>query len=478
MMRWGVLLLALWLLAGCSQGTVDGEPEASDAPPAPVMDAIAPPGAPDRLVITPASGPPGTEVTVQIRLEHPEDAWTSGTGKPWNVQLCWDRCGPRALARTIWPKPSAEDPHLFTSTARVPAYTDGRRLREGPLEVMLACATDYDDGCTQRPEATAAFQLTGELPGVDWASLPAGLEQPIPSLVARPGRVINPANPAHQVECEGGAVVDTMPQPPPRLRITKDGGANWEEISLLGVRLGQMAGMAGCRTLALDPSQIDTYYLAGTGHTAAAEEGAFPLPLFTADRGVTWQPVPAPPGFERPEMFLRFTVTEAEVIAWYGRQADVEQPPEVVGLATSDGGATWHPVALGCPADGACLWEVRDPIYGRVSRRLMRSEDGGANWRWAEWVGEPVTVLTARFRLIDGGIEAIGQQSLDRGLVPLLRSEGGGATWVWVDLPEPPGGWQRGTALMAGPEGSLLLLTEAKTLRLDRGQGDWVIEPS
>ncbi|MFZ5815531.1 MAG: hypothetical protein ACOY93_09560 [Bacillota bacterium] len=462
--RLGLFLLLL-LLAGCRSGPAP-EPAPRPIPPEESR--------PVALKLQPESGPIGTEVTVEIYLREPEKVRAARGGKELIFDLCWGPCGERSLSQSIWPKPSPDDPHRFTARVKVPPFFNSARLRKGELTLSLACAADFGPGCTGRPEAQARFALTDELPGVDWAALPTEPVQELPSLVRRPGLLVNPANPLHQAECRGGAVAPGYQQPPPHLRITTDGGASWEEISLMGVRIGQHAGMAGCRAFALDPHQPGVYYLAGSGHPAAQDEGAFPSPLHTVDNGQSWERVPVPKGFGSPESFLGFSTTAEGVTAWFGREEEPGAPPRVVGMATTDSGRSWQPVPLRCPEGPDCLWEIRSPLWSRIDRRLMRSEDGGATWRWAEWQGKPITTWPGRIQWLKGAIEAAEvRQGPDGEMIPLLRSTDGGRSWLWVDLPAPPGGWGAWHHLIFTADGSLLLRRGDQEVRLARGERAW-----
>lgn len=111
------------------------------------------------------------------------------------------------------------------------------------------------------------------------------------------------------------------------------------------------------KVVALDPHRRGTFYLAGSGQRAAFGLGRDPAPLYTADRGRTWERIAPPEGFGTPDAFTGFTVTPDGVTAWYGRPTDEQKaerrdaPDLIAGTRTTDGGATWQSAALTCPED-------------------------------------------------------------------------------------------------------------------------------
>ncbi len=442
----------------------------SGTPPAPPV--------PVAITLEPNSGPPGTEVTVRIRLKEPEKAWAGHDGQSWNFQLCWGKCVSQQWAQTVWPKPSPEDPHLFVGTVQVPSFINGVRQKKGTVEVLLACTLAPEPDCLSRPESRTTFRLSDELRAVAWQAMPTRSFQSVPALDRSASPAADPTNPDRQLRCVSGSPNPDVPDRP-HLRVTTDAWKTWKTIPLTGVHLGAMAGISGCRAATLDPVAPESFYVAGGGHRGASGPGRFPRPAYTADGGATWNPVPPPQGYDALD-FLGYTASPESVTAWFAQPDKNGLPLSFAGSRTRNGGRTWETAPLECPMTGPCAWEVPTALYSRLERGLLRSEDGGKSWLWAEWEGARLQGRNRGFPIFHISGETMemlladGSDDFSLDYAPLLQSADGGRTWTWVDLPEPPGGWMRDPDLQMGADGSLLYRNAQDIrFRLPQGVAAW-----
>lgn len=468
-MRRVLLLLLVTVLAACGRPAVL-------------------PAEPVTVTLTPNSGPPGTEVTVRIRFREPGLVPLSGPeGKSWYGHTCWAACAPpeRQGAPFI---PAVDDPYLFIGRLTVPAFQQGRLVGDGALELSVTCQTK---GCEGVPAARSVFNVTGGLPGLAWSDLPAGRTQPGLVLAGTGPESVDPTVPRRRVVCKTGDVTGNLSQGgvPPQLQVTVDGGGTWRSHSLAGVKLGQSHGYAGCRAVALDPHNRETFYVAGGGHMAASGWDRSPAPLFTTDNGATWNRINPPADFDAPDAFIGFQVDAEGVSAWFGRPDPAlagatekatgrrrEAPDRVMGTRSVDGGKTWQTVPLGCPADRLCVWELPASLFLTGYRGLLVSDDGGQTWRWASWAGKPIQTLGRHFENLGNGVlEVAGACFEGEGrCVPLLHSADWGRDWQWVTVPAPAGGWPGSPDVHLQPDGSLLLKDkDGGRYQLRRGQSTW-----
>lgn len=139
------------------------------------------------------------------------------------------------------------------------------------------------------------------------------------------------------------------------LKVSNDGGENWDDTSLTGVDAMQ---------LGLPTSNPNRRYAAG--HDVFYVSG---------DGGVSWQPQDNDlPGTD----LHSFTTSPSDAMRLYAS-------PVGQGLFTSaDGGTTWQPIAS--PAAGGASALVVDPsdplhVFAGVGNGVSESFDGGVTWQ-------------------------------------------------------------------------------------------------
>jgi BNR/Asp-box repeat len=290
----------------------------------------------------------------------------------------------------------------------------------------------------------------------------------------------DPTNPHRIAHCVPGGI-----------RLSSDGGATWSLVSTMPVaRVAATSayplppGLYGqarpaCAALALDPRHPRSVYAA---FAAAFKPAGIPptylVGYVTIDRGRTWRPVPAPGGYTMGE-FSSFQVTGQAVQALYGRPAAAPaQAPALAVEQTTDGGRTWAPAHLTCPASGPCLrWGAApgpfSPMGAPAPQGIAYSTDGGRTWRtpaWPSWVdlnypGPKALVALSRTEvaLLAGGSE-----------YPFRLSYDGGRTWGVIALPALPGmvgGAAQFPGLQMLPDGALLAQAQSA------GMPWWLLHP-
>lgn len=401
------------------------------------------------------------------------------------------------MSTSITFTPVPGDPGRFTATFMVPIALQRNEgfgrfepVTAEEYQVHAACVVDRSSGCANRSEVRTTFQVSTGVSTVAWQGLPAARAVPVPRLGAMSTASHSPLpGSKRSVECVGGNLDPRYGEAPPRLLLTDDAGRTLSPITFaMGGPLVGRHGYAGCENVALDPAHSDSYYIAEAPHAGGANMGAYPLPQFTRDKGATWAPVPAPKGFEARKSFVGFSVTADGVTAWFSR-ATLEEPDtakeNVRGSMTRDGEKNWTTVELSCPGGAeACLWQMRDkpPM---IRNGLIHSADGGRHWSWAAVNG--MSFPADRVYVLEGSagqvLEAVNATpALYWGFIPLLRSEDGGATWRWVEVPPPPGDWTeapgRTPDIRLTPDGALTVgktdgANTTRWYRLARGSTEW-----
>lgn len=384
----------LLLLSGCAAPPAGQAPE----PPPPVPAADPAPEPALRLQVEGGPASPGSTVTVSLRVQDPSELPRTNPAGGFEGWLCLRDCGGDGATASLSFAPSPADPHLFTARFTVPlllrrsvvaAVPEFEPVAAGEYPLHAACVLDGGFGCAQRSEVSTTVTLSQGVNAVAWEQLTAGDFTPVPRLgeLAATARSPVPGS-QRSVECLAGSLDPRMGVEPPRLLLTDDAGQPLPPLILggEGSPLFGRHGYAGCGAVALDPIHGDTYYLMEAPHAGGAEPGAYPWPQFTRDGGATWEPVPAPAGFEARRNFAGFALSPEGVTAWFS-QAGLEEfavaAEQIRGSLTRDGGETWSTVKATCP-DGLahCLLQLRDrPPTMRSG--LIRSLDGGQGWTWA-----------------------------------------------------------------------------------------------
>lgn len=242
---------------------------------------------------------------------------------------------------------------------------------------------------------------------------------------------------------------------PGEIRVSQDGGQTWEEIPTAGVTSAAEAegyelfygepGLEGtCLSAALDPRYPDSYYAVFSA--AQTEFGAPPvfyMGFFSNDNGESWQLVEPHAGATIEEFGGFWNLGEQAVQAqFFEGGAWSQEPGEVLIVETSDGGSSWEPGELSCPAAGACLrWgPAPSSVPGMGSplpQSIFYSPDRGATW---SVIGPPVEmrapapnqlvmVSDTQVLIVSGGISLSGEAAAVR------VSRDGGASWQAVTIP-------------------------------------------
>jgi hypothetical protein len=194
--------------------------------------------------------------------------------------------------------------------------------------------------------------------------------------------------------------------------------------------------------------------------TSAGAPPVYEIALVTRDAGASWLALPVPPG-SLATLFGGFRWAPGggaqAVFATHVRGGtklfpafDIARP---LTETTSDGGATWAPGRLTCPAVGPCLtfgpYSAGDCAKGLGFQELLRSTDGGRHWR------RPA-LPDQLYPCGETGLSITGPRTalLVNSSSPytLERTTDGGVTWNVVTVPRAPG-QIAGTGLGFGPGG-------------------------
>lgn len=247
---------------------------------------------------------------------------------------------------------------------------------------------------------------------------------------------------------------------PDEIRISADAGATWTSIPIAGA--ADAASALGypvfppdgsqppqCFSVTLDASHPASIFAVFA--TAKEEFGAPPLfymGFYTTDSGGTWQSAPFPEGASL-ETFGGFFSDGAGAVQ--ALHTPVNAPPEASNvlpvLQTTDGGASWSPGSLTCPAMGPCLrWgpaAMTIPGMGSpLPQYALSSPDGGQTWVNLEPPAElrvsPPNQLVAFSNETAMRISGSISFAADGGN-PVSLTLDGGQTWEDYPLPLLPG---------------------------------------
>jgi hypothetical protein len=243
---------------------------------------------------------------------------------------------------------------------------------------------------------------------------------------------------------------------PTSIQVT--GGATNEIVPTSGVRLalrgtdfrnpGPAQPDPQCSSVLLDPRRASTIY---AGFFEAINGNAPPenlVGLYTTDAGATWHLVPAPPGLG-PGDFEGFTTdaqgVEAIFAVPYSDDDGIASNVTIRTESTANGGLTWSPSTLGCAAVGPCVnfgpypW-VNCAMGGADQSFLLGSPTTSINPNNEVWSSTSwVTSVNTCFSQ-----QLVATSSRDAILLdpsspyPLLRSTDGGLTWANIELPTIP----------------------------------------
>lgn len=473
------------LVAGCAKGPAPD--------PLPPGTPVPTPERPVSVALSPATGAPGTRVTVTLRVAEPEQIRNRLDPNSFLGHLCFRECGVSGALASITFTASASEPKLFTGQFTVPPVLPTEAgaavpIAAGEYPVHIGCVLDQAGGCADRPEVSAPLRVPEAPKTVAWQELREVRAEAVVRLgIMSPVSQSPVAGSKRRAECIFGNLSPQNQEAPPQLLSTDEQGRSLPPIIFReGGPLVGRHGYAGCGAVSLDANYPDSFYLIAARSAGGSEEAVYPTPRFTRDRGLIWAPIPGPEGFEPRKTFVGFTLSAVGVTAWFSK-ASMENAnvpgDQVRGSFTADGGRTWTTVAPACPY--TCVWTLRD-TGPAIRDGLLRSTDGGRTWSWASYGGTPFSA-SGFYQVGPGRLEAVAAVPTQYwGLMPLLGSEDGGATWVWTAVPTPPGTWT--AAIPGGGFNHPLLELEAtgsllagyptgegkhSWYRLNRGSGSW-----
>jgi hypothetical protein len=445
------------------------------------------------LDLSPASGPPGT--LVQVR------GWA-----PLNSVLIADRPFPYQLVLARGDGPSdtlngelQQDPDgTLVGSFRVPlTLGDVGDLTPGAYTVALQTFAAGPVGATSPTGVTATPMAKGSAIWPTLAPMPFTVTAPLTwailgsrqPLWIQPSAdvfgvgafAVDPADPRRLAYCAPGAV-----------RLSSDGGATWANLptDTVGSAAAETpfefpAGLPApprCAAVALDPRHPASVYVAFSMEKVAYHSAppTFLVGFATADAGRTWRALPAPPGDQLDQFaFGGFEVTDRGVLALFSAPQTTPGPPPTLVEQTTDGGRSWLPAELTCPAPGPCVrWGAASTSITGMGATLPQpievSPDGGRTWASPSWPGE-VWLRRGSAELFATGPTTVAL--LGTGLdYPLLISSDGGQTWRDVALPTLPsaaGGTSGSSDLTILPDGRLLAAAENGWLLLGPGATAW-----
>jgi len=248
---------------------------------------------------------------------------------------------------------------------------------------------------------------------------------------------------------------------PQEIRHSTDGGQSWETVSTSGVAaVAESNGYSiydndpafpmACLSVTLDPLNSASFYgVFTTAHQAYGAPPVFYMGFSTHDGGTTWQLIPHPSD-RTSEDFGGFWIDgDGSIEALFSKSAQStdSQNPVYVQEAL-DGGQTWEPGVLSCPAFGPCLRWGPAPfsIPGMGSplpQSVLVSFDDGETWQdikppaelrapppnqLAAFADEEAAIVSSSIALSDSGTS---QQ-------PYRKTQDSGLTWENIPLPSLP----------------------------------------
>lgn len=261
-----------------------------------------------------------------------------------------------------------------------------------PVSLETAATTSPPTQPTEAPVADTPTPTPTELPQP--TSTPTAPAFPPPPLLVQSGADLNnrvvsvdPGDPGRLAYCA-----------PDEIRISADAGATWTSIPVSGA--AEAAAALGYPLFPLDGSQppqcfsvtLDASHPASifaVFATAKEEFGAPPLfymGFYTTDGGGAWMSAPFPEGASLETFGGFYSAGAGAVQALYNA---VNAPPGAGNvlpvLQTADGGASWSPGSLTCPAVNPCLrWgpaAMAIPGMGSpLPQYALSSPDGGQTW--------------------------------------------------------------------------------------------------
>ena len=327
------------------------------------------PGRPcGRLVVSPASGPPGT--TIQVSGWAP---LSTVIGHPFGPYLGLSEAGRAAQGLGVGQLHQSFNGDLFGTLTLPPAVPGVGGLRPGMAH--LSAFYFFSASRAHAVLAQATFRVTA---APTWASL--GRLQPMLIQPAMAGRTTrDPTHLSLLARCpRAGGVA-----------LSADGGRTWSVLPTSAVTvalrgspytLDSKGGSPRCATVAPAPGGVVFAAFPGAAH--GGPPPAYWLPLVTRNAGRSWQLLPAPSG-NRPGDFSRFQYKGGAVQAlfWTSRQGST---PAFSLEQTTDGCRHWTPGRLACPPAGPCVTWGPAPVWTWPgicnAQAILWSRNAGRSW--------------------------------------------------------------------------------------------------
>ena len=330
----------------------------------------------------------------------------------------------------------------------LPASVGGSLLSAGAHTIALRDTFDWAQGTVTR--VTLAATAFGVEPPPTWA----GLGPVHPLWVASSAPLMGGAVRAASPGASTGPVAVCAPTG--GIRVTRDGGATWTLVPTAGVvtaaagsafvvQSGPGGGaVAACASALPDAAHPGSFYAAFDLVPASCDcaPPSITVAYETNDGGRLWRPVPPPTGFTAAE-FGGFQSAGGAVVALFAKAPTAPgagKAPTMAAVETTDGGRTWRPATLACPASGPCLrWGPRPSqilaCMTSFPRAVVGSTDRGATWTARTQADE--CFGTAELAGL-GTAAALLVTGQGNGALALRISRDGGRTWTALAVPPLP----------------------------------------
>lgn len=379
-----------------------------------------------RLVLSPASGPPGTLVSLS--------GWAplrTVIGRPFGVYIELSEAGRVTQGLNLGHVRQHFNGALSGSLVLPPSAAGLGPVRPGSAAVSIF---DFFPA-TRTVLAHAAFRVTAD---PSWGSL--GRIHPVLTQAAMTGTVtVNRADPSVLARCPASGGV----------ALSANRGRTWRTIptSTVGTALHGSpyrrppSKMSAPRCATAAPTTGGTVFAAFSGVRGSGPP-FYRLPMESSNEGRSWQLLPAPAGYHR-SAFSRFLLQGRAVQALFWTVANRGTP--TFGLEqTTDGGRRWTPGRLACPTLGPCVTWGPAPTWTWPgicnAQSILWSGNSGRTWALPAWPthvcyvgtgpGGPYSLVTLRS----------GRMALFGGVTyPLRLSSDGGRKWTAVAVPRLPG---------------------------------------
>ncbi len=313
---------------------------------------------------------------------------------------------------------------------------------------------------TTTPASVSSSELT-------WASLATTrlLWIQTSENLAQPQVFADPANPNRLAYCQPGAI-----------RLTTDGGATWTTIPTKSADNAKLDtdlaiwktndAEPACVALLLDPIHPKSFYaMFDAGMSQYGAWSIVKVGLVTTDGGQTWNALTGPDSSVK--NFGGFEMNGQLVEAIFSTPAQsMMQPPEIYVRQSIDGGKTWKPESLTCPATGPCVrfGPATGPATAQIQGKdvphpqwLEYSIDHGRTWQVSDSAPSVALGMGGLNQLAALSPAMIALVSLNNQQFEL--SDDGGKTWQPVTLPPLIGSrsdFTRYEGLQIMPDGSLI----------------------